>query len=296
MSIVLISGDEPYLIDVKRESLVGTMQLPELNFMSTETLDASVVAHLTTYPVIDKRRVALVTVQKLEEINNPFFEECRNIQDSLLIVVFRSYDGRNTFYKQLDKEGIIYLCTKQKALPSLSNILLKRASKAGIVFQKGAMEELLKRVDYLENDGVNIYTLLGYLDSLKALNNSITCESIQAVVPAYIREQVFGVVNLIQKRNIEGLTQQAQLLKGDAIGTLSALLREYRIAYKAYYFSLKDIGVTNVHLKGVPKEQLAQAIDFISGQITAIKTGTLPAELIMLDTFLRLSNNVKAIK
>lgn len=296
MSIVLIGGDEPYLIDVKRESLIGTMQLPELNFMSTEMLDASVAAHLATCPIMDERRVAVVTVQKLEEIDNPFFAECRNIQGSLLIVVFHSYDGRNTFYKQMNKEGILHLCTKQKAFPSLSNFLLKRAEKAGLVFQNGAMEELLRRVDYLENDGVNIYTLLGYLESLKALNNSITCENIKAIVPEYVREQIFSIVDLIQKRNLKGLTQQAQLLKDDAIGTLSALLREYRIAYKAYYFNLKDIGISSVHLKGVSKEQLVQGIELISGQITAIKTGTLPAELIMLDTFLRLSDNVNATK
>lgn len=296
MSVVLIGGDEPYLIDAKRKSLIGTMQMPELNFMSSEVLDASVVNHLTTYPVVDERRVALITVQKLDEINNSFFEECCSIQDGLLIAVFHTYDGRSSFYKEMNKKGLLHLCTKQKAFPSLSNFLIKRAQAAGVVFQKGAVEEFLRRVDYLENDGVNIYTLLGYLESLKALNNSITCDDVMAVVPEYVREQIFNIVDMIQKKNLDGLIQQAQLLKNDAIGTLSALLREYRIAYKAYYFSLKDVGITNARLKGMPKEYLVQGIELISSQITALKSGTLPPEMIMTDTFLRLSNNVRSTR
>lgn len=293
MSIVLIGGDEPYLIDAKRKSLIGTMQMPELNFMNSEILDSSVVNHLTTYPVVDERRVALLTVQKLDEINNSFFEDCCSMQDGLLIVVFHTYDGRSSFYKEMNKKGLLHLCTKHKAFPSLSNFIVKRAQAAGIVFQKGAVEELLRRVDYLENDEVNIYTLLGYLESLKALSNTITCENVMAVVPEYVREQVFNIVDMIQKKNLDGLNQQAQLLKNDAIGTLSALLREYRIAYKACYFSLKDIGVSNTRLKGIPKEYLVQGIELITSQIAAIKTGTLPPEMIMADTFLRLSCNIQ---
>ena len=288
MSVVLIGGDEPYLVDVKRKSLIGKMQMPELNLLSTELLDETVLDHLTTCPVMDEQRLAVVTVEKLADADNEFFKECLDAVNGLLIVLFRSYDGRSAFFKQVQKDGLLHLCTKQEAAPSLGQFLLKRAAKSGVSFQEGAIAELLRRVDYLENDSVNIYTLLGYLESLKALNTSITVEDVKTIVSEHAREQVFGIVDMIQNKNLHGLTQQAQLLKDNAIGTLSALLREYRIAYKAQYFPLKDIGVSNIRLKGCSKDYLMQGIELITVQVASLKRGSLPPEMVMMDTFLRL--------
>ena len=105
MSVIFIGGDEPYLVDAKRKSLIGEMQMPELNLLTTEVLNESVLDHLDTYPVIDEKRVAVVTVEKLADANNDFLQECRSTSNGLLLVVFKTYDGRNAFYKELKKKG-----------------------------------------------------------------------------------------------------------------------------------------------------------------------------------------------
>lgn len=288
MSVIFIGGDEPYLVDAKRKSLLGDLQMPELNLLTTEILDEAVLDHLNTYPVIDDKRVAVVTVEKLADADNDILKECMGISDALLLVIFKSYDGRNTFYKELKKSGVLFLCNKQEAAKSLSSFLLKRAEKIGVIFQDCVLQEFLQRMDYMENDGVNIYTIIGYLESMAALGSTITSESVEAAVPAYQSENVFGIVDLILSKDLPGLRTQAVLLKKDAIGTLSALLREYRISYKAQYFPLSEIGISSYRLKGCTKEALINGITLITEQIQAIKNGTISEELVLEDTFLRL--------
>ena len=105
MSVVFIGGDEPYWVDAKKQSLIGVLQMPELNLLQTEILDQSVVEHLNTYPIIDSQRVAVVAVDKLTDANNDSLKECIENENGLLVVTFKSYDGRNSFYKEL-KNGI----------------------------------------------------------------------------------------------------------------------------------------------------------------------------------------------
>lgn len=296
MSVIFIGGDEPYLVDAKRKAFIGQMQMPELNLLCAEELDKAVVDHLNTYPVIDERRVAVVSLDSLTDADNDSLKECMEDGCGLLLVIFKSYDGRNSFYKDLKKEGLILLCNKQEAAPSLPSFICKRAANMEITFPKDALQEFLQRMNYTENDSINIYTVIGYMESMAALSPVITIDIVRAVVPEYQSEKIFGIVDMILAKDLAGLKIQASLLKKDAIGTLSALLREYRIAYKACYFSLKDIGVTYTRLKGVPKEDLVQGIELISCQIAVIKTGTLPPEMVMTDTFLRLSNNMQTAR
>ena len=291
MSVVFIGGDEPYWVDTKKQALIGTLQMPELNLLLTESLDPSVVDHLNTYPVIDDKRVAVVTVDKLTDASNDSLKECMENENGLLVVIFKSYDGRNSFYKELKKEGRLLLCNKQDAAPSLPSFLVKRAAKIGSCFEENALQEFLQRMSYVENEGINIYTVIGYLESMAALNPNITVENVRAIVPAYQSEKIFGIVDMLLAKDLSGLRTQATLLKKDAIGTLSALLREYRIAYKTHYFPYKDIGISSCRLKKCSKESLMKGILLITEQIAAIKTGTISEDLILEDTFYRLLKN-----
>ena len=36
MSVVFIGGDEPYWVDAKKQSLIGALQMPELNLLQTD--------------------------------------------------------------------------------------------------------------------------------------------------------------------------------------------------------------------------------------------------------------------
>ena len=72
MSVVFIGGDEPYWVDAKKQSLIGVLQMPELNLLQTEILDQAVVEHLNTYPVIDSQRVAMASRDSIWLIDEPF--------------------------------------------------------------------------------------------------------------------------------------------------------------------------------------------------------------------------------
>jgi DNA polymerase III delta subunit len=132
---------------------------------------------------------------------------------------------------------------------------------------------MIKRTGYLENEEISMYALMGYVNTLCALEEYITMEQMERVVPSYYKEDVFCLAKLICSRDVQGLRRQAEMLRGTEIETLSALLREFRISYKAKYFSLKETGASYSAFLKKDKEYLSYGIHVISGAVAGIAYG-----------------------
>ena len=88
--------------------------------------------------------------------------------------------------------------------------------------------------------------------------------------------KMVSIYKMLKKRDIVHLREQAELCSDNVIGTLSALLRELRLAYKSNYFSQSDIGVKYVALKDMPKKDIVNSIDITMSVIDGIKDGSIP--------------------
>lgn len=291
MKIELIGGDEPYMIDMRRKQLIRKLQMPDLNFYKSDVLDEKVLEHLQTCPIVDEEKVAFVRLEHLREADNSLFPKLSALTSGLLIIQFQDYDGRSSFFKEVKAKGLVKLYLKENySDKQVQDYLTKIAGNKGISFEAGAMELLLSRTCYRENEDVNLYTLIGYIKSLSALGNPIRKEHVCAIVTEYHSEDVFGIAKMILSKDLNGLRLQANLQKKNAIRTLSALLREYRIAYKAKYFPLKEIGVSYCVFSRLEKAVLCDAIRYITGQIQSIKTGRIPQDVVLLETFFKLAS------
>ena len=223
-------------------------------------------------------------------LDNQFLQEYLDAPEGQLIVRFKDYDGRSALFKKMRKLGCLELCTKESVVQSLRGFVLKKATQKGFCFEDVALDLFLQRLDYAENEEVNLFTVLGYMKSLSALGKVVTQEMVCTVVPAHFNENVFGIARMIVAGDVDGLKVQASLLGGDVIRTLSALLREYRIAYKSRYFSSKEIGAFSNVFSHKDKASLVRGMDLITGQIASVKHGTFPGEIVLMETFLRLIN------
>lgn len=108
------------------------------------------------------------------------------------------------------------------------------------------------------------------------MGSQITLENVKAIIPEHEKDNVFAIAKLIQAGDINALRTQTTLLQGNEIGTLSALLREYRLAYKASFFPARDVGVGNIVFQGKDRNQLLDGINLITNSIDQIKYGAIP--------------------
>jgi len=289
--IYFIGGSEPYLVDCQRIALVGKLSVKELNFLETDVFDTEVINFLNTFPMGDDRKVVYLTIEDLSELDVKVFHSYKKKPSPFgcLIVRFRKYDARKSFYKTLKEEGLLQLFDKESVAFKLSEFITSRAAKMGATFaDDSVLNTFIERENYANQDSVTLYNILGDLKNLASLSSVITMEAVCSLIADNEKDNVFGIAKLIVNKDISGLRTQAVLCKGNEIATLSALLREYRISYKAKDFSLSEIGVSKNTFKGLAKEQLIDSMDIIIGSIDAVKSSTMPMSVVLEHTFLRL--------
>jgi len=293
--IYFIGGSEPYLVDCQKLSLVGKLSLAELNYMESECFSEDVVSFLNSYPIGDEYKVCHLMVEELDKLNTPDFQTYLEhpSDTSRLIVRFRHYDARKSFFKKLKAEGLLQLFEKETVLVKLPEFVQSRAQKKGATFEsKEALELFLCRENYGNREDITLYNVLGDLNNLIALGSIITKENVLAVVQEHDVVQKFCIAGLLLSKDVHGLRKQAHLCAGDEIGALSALLWEYRVAYKAKFFSFKEIGTFKATLSKLPKEVLFQGIMILTDAVDSVKQGTAPKSSLLEATFLKLASDI----
>lgn len=287
--VKVISGNEPYMVDYNTKTTIGAFELPELNFHSFDGYDESVTSFLSSPAFGDERRVALVKVANLKEVDTPSFNSfIASGSNNLLVIQAKDYDARTSFYRKLRGDGMVELCNKDDYEDMLPRFIHSKASQFGAVFEDGVVEDMLQRCSYVDNEEVTISVIAGYVEGMAVLSKHITMETMRSMVPSYEKENRFALAKMIMDRNVPELRKQALLLQGEEIACLSALLREYRIAYKAKYFPYKEIGVSSSILSREDKSYIMRSIDILTDTIRGIKKGTVCMSTCLLSTFIKL--------
>lgn len=273
--IRFISGAEPYLLDRRKKTFFKGVDISGLDFTRTHEMGDDLVQFLTSYPLSGTIRAALVTVDDIECCNNECYqslEECMP-KEYLLLVIFRSGDARKGFYKALAKKGLIETYSKQDV--RLTELVKAQAAALGCSFEDSALSEFLRRENYAANDDMSVYTVLSDVKRLSLHGEAtITMDMVIQSVEDKVALTPFKIGSYIRGRDVTALIRQAELIKkSEAIPVLSALLREYRIAYKAKFFPLSDIGVTGAPFKYLSKAQLSANIQLVTTAIQKHKRG-----------------------
>lgn len=285
--VYALFGQEPYVRDGYKRAILKDIENTDFNVRTFEVFSEETASFLSTMPLFGTKKVALVTAKSFKELadpaTKPYLEQPS--PDTCLVFFVEDVDKRTAAYKEFQKKGWNLPCEKLTE-KQLKGVLLKHIQMLGGSITEAAYRVFLEREAYFEREDVTVYTLISDLEKLVNLDKNITEQTVSELIQKNLVDDTWSIAKMIQVGDLKGLMEQAEVLSGEQIRTLSALLREYRIAYKAKYFPKKEIGVTTILFEDIPKDQLTEGIRIITDAIAGIKAGHAGNSL--KETFLRL--------
>lgn len=272
----LVFGNEPYLLHAYRTEAVKGITMPEFNLMEAEQFTQTERDFAKQMPFMGNRRVLIVSMERLaaNELLEKYLKEPAPKTD--LYIFAGEVDKRLSLYKKFPRE-----CVKQfdKDMGVLQKWILGYIKRQNCRITKDAYEEFLMRINY-EMEDVNLYHVKSALSRLCTTQDEITADLVQRLVQSNEKEDIFQLICLIDKGKVTELFHQADLIiqngSQNVIGTLSLLLRSYRILYKVNVCgcSLQEVGVhQRTYIPRMSLEQADAGIDIIQKAVNGIKSG-----------------------
>lgn len=272
----LITGTEPYLIRAYRCEVVKGVAMPDINVLESGQFAESERDFARQAPFMASRRVLILNFDKLQAnaLLEKYLEKPTEKTDLFLFV--KETDKRLSIYKKFKKEEIRQF---DKNPETLNRFILGYVKKNGCQITKQAYDELVCRLNY-EMEEVDLYQVRSALEKLCTTSGEITPDLVKRLVMPNEREDIFHLIRLIDEKRTGELFHQTELLlqngEQNIIGTLSLLLRSYRILYKLSVggCTLQEAGVhTRTYVPRLTGEQADEGITIIQNAINGIKQG-----------------------
>lgn len=291
----ILYGNEPYLIDYFRKKFTEGLAFPEMNLLTLREWSREVPDFLSTYPVMDEFRVVVLYLDSFKEFekavsgNEKFLSSVIASPTQRFVVITGDVDKRTSFYKKLSKDAnkVLLSCEKMDEV-RLKKAIMTEVARLGATMDDDTYALFADKENYAERDDINLLNVYGDIARLASYDKHITKENVELLVKANIQENVFGICKMIQSGNLRALKGQAEVLEGSEIGVLSALLREYRLAFKGKFFSAKEIGVKYIALSGLSMQEITEGMSFILSVIDGMKDGSIPPSDALRYVFLKL--------
>ena len=274
--LYLFAGEETYLLDKKVEKLIADVPTPELN-VSTFGEDYSVSEMrnaVETVPFFSDKRAVVLRVKELKGD-----EELKAILSKIpscvdFILATEKIDKRGSIWKMC-KDNVTD-CSKPD-LDKVVEFIARAVKREGRNVQRVAAEEIVKRLNYYEEPGVNLYAVLGVVKQI-AVNSDITLSAVQATLPESSAGKAYSLAQLIcEKRENELFSLSQYLLdSGDnEIGLLSLISRVFRLAWCEKIGEHPSVPKYQYQVAlGFSTEKLSTVQDVIASAISYIKDGT----------------------
>lgn len=281
MVIKIYTGSERLLIErmiLKDKRMVN---MPEYGYRTFNCISSEIPTFFAS-ACFSNIKLALVTVEKIEALDNPIFKNLitGTIEDGdYLIIVANSCDKRKSIYKECEKRGLVTEYNKLTDKNILMQFLLREILSYGGRITPGAMELFIQRTGYLDDDSVTLYYLVSLLKDLVDYQRDIDTEAVLKIVPENVLNNVFSLSKLLMDGDMESIFKQLPGLQKskDTIGILSTLLYAFRIAQKARNFSKLEIGLKygGITFEHLSDDCLIQCIEQVTQTIADIKAGLL---------------------
>lgn len=284
-------GNEPYLIQLEKSRYIKNIKNPEMNLIYSSVVTADIFGFLNTFPIMDERRLAVLDLDVLSQLDTADFREYMEnpAESSDLFIMIRNPDLRTKFAKELGKRKLLHECKKLSDMNSVVNYILLVIKKAGGRITESAMKEFMTRENYLEATKVNLLNIINDLKGLLTIDKDITL----AMVTTYIRsnevENRFEIAKMIADHDLSRLRKQSDLITGtdSVIAVLSLVLWNYRIAWKSKV--IDDFRAKYVVFNNMPLDTIYKGLEICQNAIDSVKQGAVPTDEILNITFMQLA-------
>lgn len=289
--IKVVYGDEPYLIELEKHRLLESLDCPELNLLRAEEWSDDITMFLRTYPIMDSRKVCILDIEKVGAIDCESFWEYMDSPSAHgeLFIRCRSFDTRTKVAKALEKRKATLKCAKLDSNDKVSNFILGFIERAGGRICKEALDEIIKRENYIEAD-INLFNICNDLSSMLSVQSDIDLELVKKFVKTNEVKNAFAITSMIVKGDISSLYKQADLIsESEAIGIIALIMREFRIGWKSKVLGSSAGRISVGHL---PEDKLYRGLSVCQRFVDGIKNGTVPSELALKLCFIELVKEV----
>lgn len=289
MAVTLIYGGEPYLINQKKTEILSGD-----GFFHHQEFSSDTIAELWTQGFFGGPK-GLVEVDSVKSLDKEFFYYLENPNpEACLVVVVHNMDERTKTFKELSGSKKVQLikCSKLDA-SSYHKFLTGIISAAGKVIGKSEFYCLTDRLNYEEEPQVSLYTCENILHNIIAVceKDEITKELIDQFLPEKRVLNKFGVAGLLDSGREDKLYEITDILTQEegVIPFLSLLMWEFRVSYKARYFTPQETGVRGgFHFTGWGESELVKAMDVLSEVISGVKNTLIPETVAISYAFAKL--------
>lgn len=232
-------------------------------------------------PFLTDRKCLYLTAKAKDRLLEKLVSVSDDIENDVNIIIDGEFDKRSTVYRQ---------AAKKKVLRSFDRLDGKKFNDFCLFSLKGAQitpdtfRYLVGRMQYGIRDDCDLYTVRNWLSALASGPQPIDACIIDQVIPEYIPAKVYRLFEFLSARDAESYFKLLDKLNAEdphsGIGTLSMLLRSFRIAYKVSLVGAADapslLGLSAWEMKGtgsVGKEKAEKAMHLLQDGVNLIKKG-----------------------
>lgn len=233
--IEIIYGSEPYLKDDHLKKILSKVDGFSLEEITDWTKEAE--NEIKSLPMFGGKKT--VIYRPLELKNEEFLKFIKSPPDNDVYVIPEgNLDKRTAVYRELKKNHKVRYFNKIDAA-MMEKFVMRELRDLNCRITGQDYGYFMERCNYWENPSCSMYTIKIYLRQLSFLGSEISRESIQSIVPETLHEKMFQLTNYILDKDGARLFKLADYLlreRESPVAMLSAILRTYRIAYKASLF------------------------------------------------------------
>lgn len=279
--IQLICGNEPYLILKKKQNIISSVAMPELDLYRSCTIDEDEVTFATSVSWSGNRKILLLEVKSLAELDNKFFSQLwDNPPQECDIYIFSDKVEQNRKeYKRFQSANAVGYYNKldNKRFPEFVKRYLDGVGKK---MDGAAFLSFCEMLNYFNNDGVTLFDVVNSLETLVCVTEGemISSELVKQFVAPHEVENCFSLAGHIKKRDLESALHEIELMKSkndlSVVKLISILLREVRIAYKAKLYPKEMKKSTwNNNFLGLDSALLKNYLVLLTQSLRDVKSG-----------------------
>lgn len=265
-------GAEPYLIQSLKAKEEALVENPEFNVIDFgDELDET--AYNQCYETgffTDKKYLVFTTA----DLKNPYIAKLiENEPENEVRIIVSKFEANLKVAKSLKPEQVQeFKRLSDKDMPKFVKYFL---SKWKTNIRETDFNYLITRIGYSGRENCDLYTVKNWLQELFSLDE-VTKADIDFVIPPDEKANAFALFKLLSEGEKYFELAEKLLVTEEAIGLLSLLLSNFRIAYKVSIVTGNpegEIGVPKYRIANIPEETCIKGMSLLQEGVNAIKSG-----------------------
>lgn len=289
-AIKFFYGLEPYAFKKAIENFGESTDI-----LKKKVWDGECESFACSYSFLQSDKVLILDLEELRADENmlSFLSDTEALTCDVYIYA-RKVSTNTKIFKYLSSCDTVK-CDKFKG-KELQQLVLEECAKINAKISKEAFDLLISRINYYGKDEVTFDTIVKRIHQCAAAEN-ITPSVVTTFVADDSDFNIWSLTSLLDKGDIEAFMEGCNKLLPitDAIGILSALLRAYRISWKASLLEgsneqkSKVLGLYNSNILPLSTGKAADIIHTINAAILDCKR-SLNQKLILMQTGINIVN------